>query len=146
MRHINQGESVFRRDVERHALEVNNAISDCITRLDNAIRSITIESPGSDEHIVLFYTTDDLALTGVRSVLDATPPASVSWTLRYGSDITGTGTEVRTDGVTTTSCTTGDETLDLTESVIPADVYVWMETTAASGTIQSLTISLLVGG
>ena len=72
----------------------------------------------------------------------ATP--SVTWTIRHhATDRSNAGNEVVTGGTTTTSTTSGDDVTSFNDATIPADSFVWLETTAQSGTVDELSVSMI---
>lgn len=106
-------------------------------------KAITIESPTSSEDITLFFTDDAITVTQLNAVLangSATP--SVTWTIRHSTDRSATGNEVVTSGTTTTSITSGSEVTSFNDATIPAGSWVWLETTAQSGTVPELSVSV----
>lgn len=105
-------------------------------------KSITIESPTSSEDISMFFTNKAITVTEMRAVLVGSSTPSVTWTVRHGTDRNGTGAEVVTSGTTTTSTTTGSDVTSFNDATIVADSFVWLETTAQSGTVGQLHITI----
>lgn len=103
--------------------------------------TFNIEAPGAAEDGPTDYTAIELTITKLRAVLVGTASPSISWTLRFGPDRDAVGTEVVVGGTTTTSITTGDDITALTNPVIPTNNFLWLETTAASGTVSSIAVS-----
>lgn len=104
-------------------------------------KAITIESPTSSEDITLFYTDEAITITKMAAVAVGSSP-SVTWTVRHHSDRSNTGNEVVTGGTTTTSTSTGSVVTSFNDATIPADSWVWIETTAMSGTVGNLSITI----
>lgn len=104
-------------------------------------KSITIESPTSSEDISMFFTNLAITVTEMRAVVVGTTP-SVTWTVRHGTDRSGTGAEVVTGGTTTTSQTSGSDVTSFNDATIVADSFVWIETTAKTGTVGQITITI----
>jgi len=100
-------------------------------------KSITVESPTTTENISMFYTPVEITVSGVESVLQGSGPPSLSWGVRFSNTRTNIGTELKTGGFVTTSTTTGDTETDFDNPVIPADSFVWIITTTASGALGS---------
>lgn len=107
-----------------------------------APKALTIVSPTAAENIVLYYTTTAQNLTEIRSAVKGVTP-SVTFSLRYGTDTSLPGTEVVTGGITATSTTTGNSTTSFTNSTIPSGNFVWLTTSAISGTVTQLSVSIL---
>lgn len=110
-------------------------------RQKEQVKSITIESPTASEDIPLWYAVQALTITRIDAVCRGTSP-SVTWTIRHSSDRSAAGNEVVTGGSTTTSTTTGNSVLSFNDATIPAGSWIWLETTATSGTISDIVISI----
>lgn len=113
------------------------------TYSDSWTKSITIEAPSIGDNISLFFTEYAISITKIASVVLGGGGQSVSWTLKYGSDRSGAGTEVVTGGLTTTSITSGDVVTTFDNSDISMDNNVWMEISNITGTVNSININLL---
>ena len=120
---------------------VGSVTVDSIPLSRNLLKSFTVENPGASEDITWFYTDTAITITQLTSVLTGSSTPSVTWTIRHGSDRSATGTEVVTSGTTTTSVSTGTETTSFNDATIPANSWVWIETTAQSGTVLSLSVT-----
>lgn len=107
------------------------------------IKSVTVESPTATEDISLFFTPEAITITEIRAVLVGSATPSVTWTIRHGSDRSAAGNEVVTSGTTTTSTTTGSDVTSFNDATIAADSFVWLETTAQSGTVDEINISIV---
>ena len=68
---------------------------------------------------------------------------SVTWTIRHGTDRSAAGAEVVTGGTATTSTTTGSDVTSFNDDTIVADSFVWLETTAQSGTVTELNVTIV---
>jgi hypothetical protein len=106
-------------------------------------RSVLVPDPEASERLVLFYTDPALTLTRISAVLPgATDTPSLTFELRYGADASGTGTAVVTAGTTVTSTSTGAQVTSFDNASIPSGSWVWLQTTALSGTVPVLHVSL----
>lgn len=105
-------------------------------------KSITVESPTATEDISIFFTPVAITITEMRAVVRGTTP-SVTWTIRHGTDRSAAGNQVVTGGTTTTSQTTGSDVVSFNDATIPADSFVWLETTAETGTTNELHVSIV---
>ena len=103
-------------------------------------KSITIESPTATEDISMFYTDDAITITKIVFVI--TGSTSVTTTIRHSTDRSVTGNEVVTSGTVANSTTTGNVVTSFNDATVPADSFVWVETTALSGTPTSLNITV----
>lgn len=106
------------------------------------IKAITIESPTSSEDISMFFTDDAITVTQMNAVLVGSSTPSVTWTVRHSTDRSAAGNEVVTSGTTTTSTTTGSEVTSFNDATIPAGSWVKLQTTAQSGTVTELSVSI----
>ena len=103
--------------------------------------AITIENPTSSEDVAIFYCSEAITVEQMSAVVKGTTP-SVTWTVRFGSDRSATGTEVVTGGTTTTSTTTGSQVTSFNNANIPAGSWIWLETTAQSGTVTEINVTV----
>ena len=104
-------------------------------------KALTLESPTASEKITIFRT--NVAITvqeviAVSTVSSGTP--STTYQLKHSTDRSATGNNLTNSGATT-SLTTGD-IATLSDETIPADSWIWFESTAASGTDVVLCVSI----
>lgn len=104
-------------------------------------RAIAIASPSSTENVTFFYTPTQITLSSLRAVVRGTSP-SVSFTVRWASDRSLTGTEVVTGGSTVTNTTTGLSVTTFNAGTISAGSWVWVAITATSGTVTEFHLSV----
>jgi hypothetical protein len=113
-----------------------------LTKSTNSkVKAISIESPTSSEDITLFFTDEAITITKLSAVNLGTTP-SVTYTIRHSTDRSATGNEVVTSGSTTTSTTTGNIVTAFNDATIPANSWVWLETTAQSGTVDLTNVTI----
>ena len=103
--------------------------------------SIIIEDPTASEDLSFFFTNKAITITEMRAVLTGSSP-SVTWTVRHSTDRNIAGSQVVTGGTVTTSTTTGSDVTSFNDATIALDSHVWLETTAQSGTVDSLAVTL----
>lgn len=105
-------------------------------------KSFSLDTPSDAEDRHLFYTTEEIEIEQLVAVLvgDSTP--SLTWTIRFAANRNDTGTEVVTGGTTTTSVTSGSVITSLSNAVIPANRFVWFETTAQSGNVNEIGLTI----
>lgn len=146
-KHIREHEELgldeFIRDTVREAmpLSLGGGTSTSSSSSSTAgSKSITIESPTNAEDLSLFFTT--IALTATKIVFVITGTTSVTTTLRHGTDRNASGTEIVIAGTTANNSTTGNVVTSLDNPNILANSFIWVETTALSGTPGSLHITL----
>jgi len=103
-------------------------------------KSITIETPTASEDLSLFYVDDATTITKIVFVI--TGSTSVTTTIRHHTDRSNAGNEVVTGGTVANSTTTGNVVTSFNDATIPLDSFVWLETTALSGTPTSLNVTI----
>lgn len=108
---------------------------------DGGSKVIAIESPvvGSESG---FYTENGFTVSRVQAAVRGTTP-SVTWTLRFASTRDAVGTEIITGGATTSDVANGSSHILFSNAAIPADSFVWLEVTGASGTVDGLEVTLI---
>lgn len=107
------------------------------------IKGATIQAPTSAEDDTLFFTNDALTITQVNAVVRGTSP-SITWNLFKDSDRSASGTKVWNTAKTTTSQSTGDQFTSFDSTSIPAGSWFWFETSAASGTVNEINVTIQV--
>jgi hypothetical protein len=106
-------------------------------------KTITIENPSATEDLTIGFTNAAITITEIRAVLIGSSTPSVTWTIRKNADRSATGTEVVTGGTATISTTTGSDVTSLDSAALPADEFYWLETTAQSGTVTELSVTII---
>ena len=130
-------------DSNGDAIDSGIGAADVKTKANNyLIKAISIEDPSDSEDITLFFTDDAITVSQMNAVLLGSSTPSVTWTIRHGTDRSATGAEVVTSGTTTTSTSTGSEVTSFNDATIVAGSWVWVETTAQSGTVDEINISI----
>lgn len=107
-----------------------------------AFKTITIENPNDTEDLTFFFNRDTFYIEQVDIVLIGSSSPSITWTLRFDSDRSATGTEIITGGTTTTNTTSGETVTSFNNRTIPSDNYLWLETTATSGVVTQFSITV----
>jgi hypothetical protein len=105
-------------------------------------KSIDIEDPTSSEDISMFYSDEAMTISKMVCVLVGSSTPSVTWTVRHGTDRSAAGSEVVTGGTTTTSTSTGSVVTSFDDATVVADSFLWIETTAQSGTVDEMKITI----
>ena len=106
---------------------------------DFLYKTITLESPTASDDITIFRTNVAITVQEVIAVSVGTTP-STTYQLKHSTDRSAVGNNL-TNSLITTSTTTGD-IATLSDNTIPVDSWIWLETTAASGTNVKLTIDI----
>lgn len=102
-------------------------------------KTFTLEAPTATEDFTIFRTDVAITIVEVIAVSVGTTP-STTYQLKHDTDRDAAGTAVTTSAATT-SKTTGD-IATASDYTIPANSWIWLETTAASGTSVKLTIDI----
>lgn len=103
--------------------------------------AIEVENPSGSERIVWFRTYVATTVNEITAVLNGSVSPSVTFSVRFDADRSAAGTELLTGGRVLTNTTTGVSYVpDVT--AIPADVWVWLETTAQSGTVLEINVAM----
>lgn len=108
---------------------------------DPESKAMIVENPGPAEDLPFFFTNVPITITKINIVLVGTTP-SLTVTVRHDTDRSATGNEVVTGGTVVTSTTTGQDITTFDDATIPANSHVWLETTAKSGTITSVILTI----
>lgn len=103
---------------------------------------ITLEYPTGAEKIPLFFTDTAITITEINSVLQGTSTPSVTFSIRHGADLSGSGNEVVTSGITCTNTTYGLVTTSFNDATVDADSWIWLTTSAQSGTVNTLSVTI----
>lgn len=103
-------------------------------------KSITILDVTSSEKIIWFFNPASWTVSEIRSVVLGSSP-SVTFQVRYGTSVAVAGTQVAS--VTTTNTTTGVSTTTFSNATIPTNNFVWITTSAKSGTVDQMNITII---
>jgi len=107
-----------------------------LTPLTNELtKPWTIPSPTSSEDRTIFFTTVAITISKINAGLVGSGGTSVSWTIRHDTRRNDPGTEVVTGGTTTTSGSVGSTVTSFNDATIPANSWIWIETSATGGTL-----------
>lgn len=112
-----------------------------ITQEREFFKSLTVDAPTASDDISMGFTNRALTITKMVAVVRGSSP-SITWTLRHSTDRSAAGNEVKTGGTTTTSQTTGSTVTSFDDATIPINSFYWLETTAKSGTVDELHLSI----
>lgn len=102
-------------------------------------RSITVENPTGSENISMFYVDDNITIDKIVCVLLGTVP-SVTWGLNHATARSAASTSIVTG--TTTDITSGSTITSFADATVPSKSHIWLVTTATSGTITSLNLTV----
>ena len=99
---------------------------------------LTLEDPTSAEDISIWHVNFAITIQREMCVVLGSATPSVTVTLRHGTDRNAAGAELNTSGNAITSTTTGNEDVSFNDATIVADSFIWLESTAQSGTVDLL--------
>lgn len=116
-------------------------ISDISDFIKSDSKSATVESPTDSEDISLFFTKSAITISQITAVVRGTSP-SLTFTIRHSTDRSSVGNEAVTGGTVANNSTTGTVISSFDDATIPANSYVWLETTAQSGTVDEFNVTL----
>ncbi|MEJ7830723.1 MAG: hypothetical protein WKF91_21115, partial [Segetibacter sp.] len=101
-------------------------------------KGVSLTTPGAAENIGLYFTPVAITITNVQEALVGTTP-SVTYVINYGSSrTTATSTIVASHAATSTAGASA--TLNVT--AIPAASWIWVQTTATSGTVSDFHVTM----
>lgn len=104
-------------------------------------KQITILNPTTSEDTVIHWFKKASTITRILFGVKGTSP-SRTVTLRKNSDRSATGTEVVTGGTVVTNTTSGQEVTSFNSAGISNGNFLWLETTAGSGTVTELYVTV----
>lgn len=120
---------------------VFNGNGSALTGIQTGPKAITIYNPSSSEDLTVFFARNAMTIVAVNSVVTGTTP-SVTYSLQSGADRSViTTTHVSANVVTST--TTGNVVIP-TNTTIAANTWIWLTTSATSGTVNSFNITISV--
>ncbi len=100
-------------------------------------KTLHVEFPNDSEDATFFFTNTAIALSELRIVLVGDTSPSVTWEFFHATTRSAAGTSIKSG--TTTSTTSGDDLTTFTDGTIPADSFVWLETSAQAGNVYEMT-------
>jgi hypothetical protein len=112
----------------------------CLSANPELTKTISISSPTNSEDITIARFPAAATITRLDCVI--TGGTSVTYTLRKNSSRSATGTEVVTGGTVCSSSTTGTANTSVSSATIAAGDWLWLETTAISGTVPNVAITM----
>ena len=104
-------------------------------------KGVFVASPTSADTIDVWQTPVAITITSLKAILRGTSP-SVTYNIAFGTNIQSP-TAVFTSDITCTSVTTEcSNSSGFNDATIPAGSFIWIYTTAASGTIRSIAFTI----
>lgn len=109
-------------------------------------KSITIENPTESENFTVLFTSVPLRLDRIVSAAVGAPDSSITWSLWYGPQPQVNGAIVALNKTTTTAGTANLTSEDIEHCNIPANMFVWVTTSAKTNIINEVALTLLYTG
>lgn len=105
--------------------------------------TLTLEDPGGAEDIAMGFTFVAITVIEVQAVVVGTSP-SVTIDPYHNTDRSGGGggTDILDAATAVTSTTTGSNLTSFNDATIPADSWIVLATTAQSGTVTQMTVTI----
>jgi hypothetical protein len=104
--------------------------------------TMTIEYPTNAEKVPMFYTTQAITVTRLVSVLQGTATPTVTFNVAYGPILSDTGTNIITTGWILNNTTYGAVNTTFNNASIGVNNWIWITTSAVTGTVNSLTVTV----
>lgn len=125
-------------------LSMNSSGTAPVVNLRNPInKSIVLEFPGAAENIMMFRAHEAMRIVSGRAVVVGASSPSVTLLIQSGTARNSVGGTTHVASTTVSSISTGDP-LPISTAVIPAGSWVVLETTATTGSVFELDVSLQV--
>lgn len=99
--------------------------------------TLQVQAPLEGRRLPILRAPVALRLRRVDLVLQGSTP-SLTCNLRMGSDVSAAGAELVAGGFSATSTTTGQTLSNFPVDVLPAEAWLWLETSGGTGTITLL--------
>jgi hypothetical protein len=101
-------------------------------------KSLTLELPTGTELFPIFHTPVAITFTNFEHFIQGT--TNVEWQIMWGATADAAGTA--THSTIVTSSTSGVSTVPTTDPTIPADSYLWLDTSAISDTPDKFHVTI----
>jgi hypothetical protein len=114
------------------------------TQITNAAsKTLVLEVPTDFEDVFVFFTDVAIIIQSLIPTLLGTTGSDLDWTMRHDPTRDGTGTEIVTGGSTTTLVTSETPITVFNNPSIPADSFIWVETTGLTNVPTEFTITII---
>ena len=107
----------------------------------NQTKAIVLPQPTASDNIPMFYTAVAITVRQVNDVVDGTTP-SVDWNVKHAATRNSGSPNLLFAADRTTTSQAGASTTTFNDATIPAGSWVWLETSALSGTVDVLQITV----
>jgi hypothetical protein len=113
-----------------------------VNQRNTVTKALSLEFPGASENIFVFRAHEAMRIVSVRAVLVGSASPSVTFSVKSGTDRSSLGV-THTTSTAVTATTTGG-LLDVSTPAIPAGSWVCLVSTAQSGTVTELDLSMQI--
>lgn len=103
-------------------------------------KSVTILSPSASEKVLMFVARAAWTVTRIDCVIGSA--TSVDFKLRYGTDPSGSGTEINTTAITANTTASIQTSTTINNASVASGSAVWITTSAISGTPSWLHVTV----
>ena len=104
--------------------------------------AIVVEDPTSSEDIDIGFVFSAITIQEIQAVVVGSSTPSVTINPKHSTDRSAAGNAILSSATAITNTTTGQNLTSFTDATVPADSHIWLETTAKSGTVDSLAVTI----
>ncbi len=104
-------------------------------------KTITVEDPTSSEDIGFHFFHQAVTIREVHAVVVGSSTPSCTVNPKHHTDRNNAGNAVLDSATAITNTTTGQTLTAFTDATVPIDSFLWLETTAKSGTVDELQLT-----
>jgi hypothetical protein len=110
--------------------------------VDSDLASLTVEDPTNAEDMTIWYTLKAITIREIQAVVVGSSTPSVTINPKHATDRSAAGTAILSSATAITNTTTGQQLTSFNDATIPANSFIWLETTAKSGTVDELHLTI----
>lgn len=107
-------------------------------------KGVTLRNPEPGSLVMLWRPDQQVTVAEVFSIVAGSSP-SVTFSVRHGTELGGSSSELISGGSTVTDTATGLVQTALDNPVIPAGHLVWLQVVAIVNTVEQFHLQLLLG-
>jgi len=104
-------------------------------------KTITVEDPTSSEDIGIHFFHLAVTIREVHAVVVGSSTPSVTIEPTHHTDRSNAGNDLLSSATAITNTTTGQTLTTFDDNTLPANSFLWLETTAQSGTVDELQVT-----
>jgi hypothetical protein len=103
-------------------------------------QTIWLPTPQTNDKRIVLRAPQALTISRIDAVVSGGSSPSASFSLRHGTDVSAAGTSVTSSAMTVSSTSTGATFSSFASPAVPAEHWLWLEISAASGSPDGLTV------